>query len=420
MAVKNMVIHTTIVGGGMIVHDQILPSIYHLQRLGHVGDIDVVATQATRLRDLINPRFEQAFPAQTFTPHPAFDGPAGTRHPDLWREVVSNMSPRQLVIVATPDELHDEMVRFSLEKDQHVLCVKPLVQRYEDAERIRAMALERGLFVGVEYHKRFDRRSLEARHQYRQGRFGEFQCGDARMIEPYYYRHSNFQNWFTTESADAFTYVGCHYVDLVFFITGLRPVEVSVRGIERKFPNGNVGYLWANGRVIFENGAILSVLDGLGYPDRGAGTNDQGLCMFCEGDDCGAVIRHDDQFRGASYGYVDDSTGAHFRYVNPDYFRVVPWIGEGLRPVGYGYDSIEANVLAAKSLNEATINLDDTSTVAKSRQLILSIDSHGLIATPANSYVNELVVEASRQSIRRNGDRVAIRYEPSPGVQSEC
>ena len=416
MVVKNMTIHTTIVGGGMIVHDQILPSIYHLQRLGHVGDIHVVATRATRLLDLVNPRFEQAFPAQTFTPYPALDEPADTRYPDLWRDVISNMSPRQLVIVATPDELHDEMVRFSLEQDQHVLCVKPLVQRYEHAEKIRELAYERGLFVGVEYHKRFDRRSLEARYQYRQGRFGQFQCGDARMIEPYYYRHSNFQNWFTTDRADSFTYVGCHYVDLVYFITGLRPAEVSVRGIQRKFPNGNVGFLWANGRVIFENGSVLSVLNGLGYPDRGAGTNDQGLCMFCEGDDCGAVIRHDDQFRGVSYGYIDDNIGAHFRYINPDYFRIVPWTGEGLRPIGYGYDSIEANVLAAKSLNEATVGLDSASAVLKCRKMIKTIDSLGLIATPANSCINELVVEASRLSIQRDGDRVAIRYEPSPGV----
>ena len=29
--------------------------------------------------------------------------------------------------------------------------------------------------------------------------------------------------------------------------------------------------MWANGRVIYENGAILSVTDGLGYPDDGAG-----------------------------------------------------------------------------------------------------------------------------------------------------
>ena len=30
-----------------------------------------------------------------------------------------------------------------------------------------------------------------------------------------------------------------------------------------------------------------------------------------------------------------------FRYVNPDYFRLVPWQSDGLKPVGYGYDSVE-------------------------------------------------------------------------------
>ena len=66
--------------------------------------------------------------------------------------------------------------------------------------------------------------------------------------------------------------------------------------------------------------------------------------MFCEGDDCGAIIRHDDQFRGVSHGYVDQPSGAAFRYVSPDYFRLVPWQGDGLKPVGYGYDSVEAIV----------------------------------------------------------------------------
>ena len=166
-----------------------------------------------------------------------------------------------------------------------MLTVKPLVLKYAQAKEIEELAHRKGLFVGVEYHKRFDRRSLDARGLYRRGRFGEFRCGEAKLVEPYYYRHSNFQNWFTKENSDPFTYIGCHYVDLVYFITGLRPVEVSVRGVEGAFPNGKIGYLWSAGQVVWENGAILSVVNGLGYPDEGAGTNDQALCMFCEGVD---------------------------------------------------------------------------------------------------------------------------------------
>ncbi|MEP0762850.1 MAG: hypothetical protein HRF48_08955, partial [Chloroflexota bacterium] len=237
---------------------------------------------------------------------------------------------------------------------------------------------------------------------------------------PYYYRHSNFQNWFTKENTDPFTYIGCHYVDQVYFITGLRPIEVAVRGVEGKFPNGNAGYLWASGQVVFENGAILHVLTGLGYPDRGAGTNDQGICMFCEGPDCGALIKHDDQFRGVSYGYIDDDRGAHFRFINPDYFRLVPWGGEGLRPVGYGYESIEASVQAAVRIEQATRDLAPDEVLAQRQAMLAQIDQQGLIATPANSMINELTTEAARLSIQRDGLPVRIEYEPSPRIHPRC
>ena len=139
----------------------------------------------------------------------------------------------------------------------------------------------KGLFVGVEYHKRFDDRSLLARKRYASGHFGEFRIGQSTLVEPWYYRHSNFQNWCTVKNSDAFSYIGCHYVDLVHFITGLMPVEVSVYGIAEKWPNGNDGFLWTDGRVIWSNGACLNVVNGFGYPNDGPGGNMQGLIMFC-------------------------------------------------------------------------------------------------------------------------------------------
>ena len=56
-----------IIGGGMIVHDQILPSLYHLQRLGRIGDIAVCARRAETLRALAEaPMWQRAFPGQSF------------------------------------------------------------------------------------------------------------------------------------------------------------------------------------------------------------------------------------------------------------------------------------------------------------------------------------------------------------------
>lgn len=414
---QNTGLEVVIVGGGMITNDQILPSIYHLQRLGHVGTIRICALNSPPLRALATaPAFAEAFPGQSFEAYPALDQAPDKMFPDMFKELIASLPPRNLVVVAVPDHFHNPVIRLALSHNQHVLSVKPLVLKYADSVEIEHLARSRGLFVGVEYHKRFDRRSLEARLQYRRGRFGQFRCGEAKLVEPYYYRHSNFQNWFTRENTDPFVYIGCHYVDLVYFITGLRPVEVSVRGVEGKFPNGNVGYLWSLGQVVWENGAALSLLNGLGYPDEAPGSNDQGLCMFCEGDGCGAIIRHDDQFRGCGYGYVDRNSGAAYRFVSPDYFRIVPWEGEGLKPVGYGYDSIEANVLAAQRVNAAGQGCAPEQALARQQQVLAEIDRRGIIATPANSSINELVTEAARLSITAGGRHATIGYEGTPSV----
>jgi len=404
-------LQVVIVGGGMITHDQLLPSLYHLQRRGQIGAIKICALNSGPLRALAGAKhLADAFPGQSFEARPALDEPPEHNFPDLYRETIAGLTPRNLVVVAVPDQFHYPVIKEALEHDQHVLTVKPLVLKYAQAAEIERLAYDRGLLVGVEYHKRFDRRALDARGQYRRGRFGQFRCGEAKLVEPYYYRHSNFQNWFTRENSDPFTYIGCHYVDLVYFITGLKPVEVAVRGVEGKFPNGNLGYLWSAGHVVWENGAILSVVNGLGYPDEGAGTNDQALCMFCEGDNVGAIVRHDDQFRGVSHGYVDHLSGAAFRFVSPDYFRLVPWQGPGLKPVGYGYDSVEALVEGALRVNAA-------GELGPRQQVLHAIDEQGILATPANSAINELVVEAARMSIGQGGRQVEIVYLPQPAVR---
>jgi predicted dehydrogenase len=243
--------------------------------------------------------------------------------------------------------------------------------------------------------------------------------GEAKMIEPYYYRHSNFQNWFTSDQTDPFVYVGCHYVDLVYFITGLKPVELSVSGIKGKFPNGNEGFMWANGRVRYENGAILSVIDGLGYPDAAAGSNDQCLVMYCEGKGKAGLIEHDDQDRGVKHTYLEGigCAGSIYNYVSPDFYRLVPWEGRGFKPVGYGYDSVAASIERMHKIETETIGLDASESLKIRRALIKETDERGIIATPANSYINELVVEAARLSIINDGEWAKITYGKTPTVK---
>ncbi len=411
----------TIVGGGMITEDQILPSIYHSQRAGHVENISICALNSPPLRQLANnTELQEAFPGQTFTPYPDLSESPESTFPDLYKEVIADMDPRNIVIIALPDQLHYQGVMDALKGDQHVLCVKPLALKHKHAEDIADLAYEKGLFVGIEYHKRFDDRVGMARAKYRKGDFGEFRLGMATLIEPWYYRDSNFQNWCTTENSDMFTYIGCHYIDQVHMITGLLPTEVSVKGIVEEYPNGNKGFLWTDGRVVWENKAILTLLNGMGYPNAGAGGNSQGLWMFTQGETEGGIIFHDDQYRGVKHSYIrkgDHPGDSYYNEPSPDYFKLIDRGGEGLTPVGYGYRSIEGILAAIDRVEDHARDSDDSAALEKRREMIRTIDEEGIVATPANSAFNELLIEAGRISILHDGRDVLIEYGDTPQIR---
>ena len=387
----------TIIGGGMITHDQILPSFYQLQRLGLVEEITVCARHEQTLQALADSQqLKQAFPEHTFR------SSVGD-----YRDTLARTSAHNLAVIALPDHLHFDTVTAALAADLHALVVKPLVMTLAEAETIEREALLKGLFVGVEYHKRFDDRSLMARRKYRAGEFGEFRLGSACLMEKWYYRHSNFQNWCTTENSDAFAYIGCHYVDLVHFITGLLPVSVSVYGVKDEYPNGNDGFLWTDARVIWSNGACLNVQNSLSFPDDAPGTNTQGLTLYCASRTNGALIRHSDQFRGVEHAYTarpEAPGGTIYSEPSPDYFQYVDLGGGGLTPVGYGYRSIEYLLRCCLRVESASDR----------QQVIRDIDREGIAATPANSRYNEQVIEAARQSILSGGTTVSIGRRTGP------
>lgn len=355
-----------VIGGGMITHDQLLPSLYQLRGLGRIGKIQVCARNSSTLEKLaFSETIRKAFPEQTFL---------ATTEP--YERALKSMPARQLAVVAVPDPLHRDVILAALAADLHVCAVKPLVMTVADSIEIEHQASSRGLFVGIDYHKRFDYRSLIARRAYRDGKFGEFRLGNACLHEKWNYRQSNFQNWCTCENSDAFCYIGCHYVDLVHFITGLEPAAVSVCGLRDRYPNGNEGFLWTDARVRWSNGAILNVQNSLGYPEEGPGSNMQGLTMWSSGDRGAAMIRHSDQYRGMEYSYLNGP----YSEPSADY---VQYTDSGV--VGYGYRSIERILSACENG-----------------------DPDGLVATPSNSRHNERVIEAARKSIFDGGREVLL------------
>ena len=154
----------------MITQVQILPSIYHLQRQGIVGDISICALNVQPLKNLTeNEMLKKAFPGQSFTAYPSLDKSADDNFPELFKEVIANLPEYSIVVVAMPDQLHYAVIKEALANDQHILSVKPLVLEYQQATDIENEAYEKGLVIGIEYHKRLDNRALIARRQCRGG-----------------------------------------------------------------------------------------------------------------------------------------------------------------------------------------------------------------------------------------------------------
>jgi hypothetical protein len=65
----------------------------------------------------------------------------------------------------------------------------------------------------------------------------------------------------------------------------------------------------------------------------------------------------------------------------------------------------------------AAAGLPDAAGLEKRREILTRIDEEGLIATPANSAFNELVIEAGRKSILSGGREVLIEYGADPRVR---
>ena len=100
-----------VVGGGMITHDQILPSLLHLATAGR---------DRRRRRCRVNAQATirgsaAAFPGREFATHSGGG-------PDLYKAADRAHAAGNIVIVALPDQLHYEAVMTALDHDQHVFA----------------------------------------------------------------------------------------------------------------------------------------------------------------------------------------------------------------------------------------------------------------------------------------------------------
>jgi len=385
-----------VVGGGMISQEVILPTLFQERRLGKVGNIAV----ATRRPETIL-KIRELFPNEGFKAYPDPDAvPRGSSHPEIYKRAIRELGRHGVVIVATPDHLHTPVIMEAISAGKDVICQKPLCLKVKEVHMIDEAAREKGIYVLTDYHKRHDRAVRAARYRYRRGYLGEMLHGHAWIEEKREMPLEVFARW--CEQSSSFEYIGVHYVDAYYFITGLKPKRVVAFGQKKFLPkHGKDAYDAVQAVIEWEDGSAFWIQTSWVCSEHNSALTNQGLQL--SGTEGEYWADHKDRH----LHFVTQKAG--FEHYNPNFFKAYDdWNREGeVQYVGYGYDSIVQGLDDVREIEMKTLSLRGKARIEKRRRLIKRLEPHRPL--PSQALIGTAVNEAVRLSVE-NGSRF-VRFD---------
>ena len=255
--------------------------------------------------------------------------------PKPWLEVLRDFPDLDVMAVATPDPLHAEVILAALKAGAHVLTEKPMCLDIAEADQIIALAEKRKRIVAVDMHKRYDPDHVRIREEIKQ-RIGEPLYGVAYLEEPLQVSASTFK-W--AEQSDPFSYVGTHWVDLIYHYYGSKPVSLTAVGQKKRLVRDGINaYDAVQVRVDFDNGMSISFHNNWITPPDFEGPVNQGHEIV--GAD--GKVESDQQYRGLRWW----NQGGGSRTANNHFTRDVKRPDGSAAYVGYGIDSLTVGLAA--------------------------------------------------------------------------
>ena len=138
------------------------------------------------------------------------------------------------VIIATPDQLHREMVEAALAAGKHVMCEKPLALNREDLSAIIEAGKKSDKKLMVGQICRFTPGFIKAKEVIDSGAIGELFFVESEYAHDYEHIISA-DNWRATPDRNGVVGGGCHAVDLLRWYVG-DPIEIFGYGVHKMLP----------------------------------------------------------------------------------------------------------------------------------------------------------------------------------------
>jgi D-galacturonate reductase len=385
---SNGKVDVLVVGGGMISREVVLPTVFQEQKYGRVGNVSISSLTGDIIADL-----KGMFPAFKGYPDPDIYGTT-ERYPDMFKDAIRDLPENGVVIVATPDHLHTPVILAAIEAGKHVIVEKPLCLKVPEAHDIAKKAEEKGIYVITDYHKRHDRSIRAARYKFMRGQLGEMLHGHAWIEEPKYMALNVFKDW--CEKSSPFEYIGVHYVDAYFFITGLKPKRLVAFGQKKYLPkHGKNAYDAVQATIEWEDGSIFFIQTSWVNNEKNSAMTNQGMMLLgTEGEYWADHKDRNTHFVTNEKGYED---------YNPNFFKQYDsWDYPGETDnVGYGYDSIAQGINDVRRIYEATCGMT-ASDALKTRKCMLA-EMEATRALPKQALIGVAVNNAVRMSADAGG-----------------
>lgn len=389
-----------VVGGGMISREVILPTLFQEQRAGRIGPVSVASRTAGAIA-----RLRSEFPSiHRGYPDPRCSAPDESR-PEAYRQAIAELEPHGVVLVATPDHLHTPVILAAVEAGRHCVVQKPLCLKVAEARRILELSRERGIYVYTDYHKRHDRAIRAAKRRYNQGHLGEMLHGHAWIEERREMALEVFARW--CEQSSPFEYIGVHYADAYYFITGLTPRRLVAFGQKKLLPkHGKDAYDAVQATIEWSDGSVLFIQTSWVNSEHNSALTNQGLMLL------GTEGEYWADHKDRNLHFVTQAGG--FEHYNPNFFKGYDSFDspDEVEWVGYGYDSLVQGLDDIRRIVRASMDMDEADARRTRQQMIAGLEP--IRPLPNQALIGTAVNEAVRLSLGNGGRYVAFGEDMTP------
>jgi len=133
-----------------------------------------------------------------------------------------------LAIISTPIQYHTEQICYSLNRDSHVLCEKPLCATIEDAKEIIKIEKSKNKIVAIGYQWSFSEAIQELKHDIISGKFGKPKRLKTLVLWPRDFAYYNGNSWAGRKQDSAGNWVldsvasnaTSHFLHNMFYLLG--------------------------------------------------------------------------------------------------------------------------------------------------------------------------------------------------------